>query len=112
MLIKSIHLVGFLSLLLFAAPVTFAQEEEELEVDMFFSDEEMVETAALHVQEIGMSPSAITVISREDIEASGAINIGDLLRLVPGMNVITVSPFFPAVTSRQNWTNQNYAYLV
>jgi iron complex outermembrane receptor protein len=44
-----------------------------------------VYTASNHEQDIGESPSAITVITREDIEASGANTIPDLLRLIPGM---------------------------
>jgi len=90
----------------------FGQEEEDLEVEMFFSEEETVTSAARHLQEIGMSPSAITVITREDIEASGATTIPDLLRMVPGMEVITVSPNFTAITSRLYWTNDNNVYLV
>ena len=45
---------------------------------------DVVYTAARHEQEIGMSPSAVFVITREDIEASGATSITDMLRMVPG----------------------------
>ena len=64
-----------------------ADDEGEI-IDEFalLQEEAMVESAARHKQEIGMSPSAITVITREDIEASGANGFADLLRLVPGMD--------------------------
>jgi iron complex outermembrane receptor protein len=71
-----------------------------------------VTIAARHVQPIGESPSAVWVITREDIEASGANTIPDLLRLVPGMEVMVVSPFFTALTARLYLTNENNHFLV
>jgi iron complex outermembrane receptor protein len=101
----------YLAILLLASAPASGQEEE-LEVEMFFASEETVISAARHEQEIGMSPSAITVITREDIEASGATTIPDLLRLVPGMNVAISSPAFASNTTRLNWTNENNHFLV
>jgi iron complex outermembrane receptor protein len=74
--------------------------------------ERRVTAAARHIQPISQSPSAITVITREDIEASGANTIPDLLRLVPGMDVMVVSPFFTALTARLYLTNENNHFLV
>jgi outer membrane receptor protein involved in Fe transport len=71
-----------------------------------------VYSAAKHEQEIGESPSSITVISREDIEASGANTMADLLRLVPGMDVVISSAFYTSVSSRLNWNTENQYYLV
>ena len=76
------------------------------------AEEDVVFTAARHEQEIGMSPSAITVVTREDIETSGATTITDLLRLVPGMDVLLISPYFTAITARLYWTNENNHFLV
>ncbi len=104
-----------LFLVLVVAPGnTFAQGEEgeDVEVEMFFSEDETVTSAARHEQEIGMSPSAITVISREDIETTGATNLGDLLRLVPGLDVIITSPAFTSVAARLDWTPENNHCLV
>jgi outer membrane receptor protein involved in Fe transport len=75
-------------------------------------DELMVESAARHRQELGESPSAVTVLTREDIETSGATTIPDLMRLVPGMDVVIVTPFNTAMTSRLSWTYENNVYLV
>ncbi len=90
-----------------------ADEEGEI-IDEFtlLAEEAMVESAARHKQEIGMSPSAITVITREDIEASGATTITDLLRMVPGLEVIVASPFATSITARLNWNNENNHFLV
>jgi outer membrane receptor protein involved in Fe transport len=78
----------------------------------FLQDAGMVESSARHRQRIGMSPSAITVITREDIETSGASTIPDLLRLVPGMDVMVVSPALTAITGRLNWTWEGHHFLV
>jgi len=91
---------------------TLAQDEEDLEMEMFFTEEETVTSAARHEQEIGMSPSAITVITREDIEASGATSLTDLLRLVPGLNIVFTTPAFTGITARLNWSNENNQFLV
>ncbi len=80
--------------------------------DLGLTVEKRVTAAARHVQPISQSPSAITVITREDIEASGANTIPDLLRLVPGMDVIVVSPFFTALTARLYHTYENNHFLV
>lgn len=78
----------------------------------FLEEDAMVESAARHKQRIGMSPSAITVITREDIVTSGARTVPDLLRLVPGMNIIVASPLFTAATTRMDWDNENNTMLV
>jgi outer membrane cobalamin receptor len=87
-------------------------EDELMDEFAFLEESGVVESAARHKQEIGMSPSAITVITREDIEASGANTVADLLRMVPGMDVAVASPFVTAITSRLYWTYENNHYLV
>jgi iron complex outermembrane receptor protein len=87
--------------------------EDALDDELTFLQESgIVELAARHRQEIGMSPSAITLITREDIEASGSTTITDLLRLVPGMDVVLIFPSFSSVMSRLHWHSTNYHYLV
>jgi len=85
---------------------------EDIEMEMFFAPEETVTSAARHEQDIGMSPSAITVLTREDIRTSGAINLVDLFRMVPGLDVIVNSPAFTSVSGRLNWTQENNHCLV
>ncbi len=90
------------------------EEMELLDEFAFLEDAGMVESAARHRQEIGMSPSAVTVLTREDVEASGATNLPDLLRLVPGMEVIIVSPAYVSLSSRlyRNNTNNYFQLLI
>jgi outer membrane receptor protein involved in Fe transport len=104
---------------LLAAPcLAPAQESADLEefddFDELYLGQllDVVYTAAKHEQDIGMSPSAIWVITREDIEASGATSIPDLLRQVPGMDVIMTAPFMPGISARVRWTNQDNQFLV
>jgi iron complex outermembrane receptor protein len=87
-------------------------DDEFLDEFAFLEDAGVVESSARHKQEIGMSASAITVITREDIEASGASTVPDLLRLVPGMNVIITTPIFNSITARLDWTDENNHFLV
>jgi outer membrane receptor protein involved in Fe transport len=91
---------------------TFAEDEEFMDEFAFLEEAAVVESAARHKQEIGMSPSSITVITREDIEASGAENIGDLLRMVPGMDAVIGSEMFMSMSARLYWSNENHHFLL
>ncbi|MBN2718213.1 MAG: TonB-dependent receptor [Deltaproteobacteria bacterium] len=52
---------------------------------------QVVETVSLRKQSIREAPSSVTVITREQIETSGAQNIAELLRLVPGIHVMQLT---------------------
>lgn len=81
-----------------AAPVLWASEpkpEDDLfsaELE-FLAEEDVVLTAAKHKQKIGFSPSAVIVITRKDIDESGAAGLVELLRHYPAFQLflITVS---------------------
>lgn len=75
---------SFLFLLtLLGAGVRAEMESEE----HFFSDIPSVISATRIQQKITETPASVTVIDRAMIEASGAIEIPELLRLVPGMQI-------------------------
>jgi outer membrane receptor protein involved in Fe transport len=104
----------FLTLLFLTLPATAAQEAlgtdsafldegELLDEFAFLEESATVELAARHKQQIGMSPSAIWVITREDIETSGASTFTDLLRLIPGMGVVIPARFFESNVGRHSW---------
>jgi iron complex outermembrane receptor protein len=85
--------------LLLAGPAraaeVFAHGEEELIDEFAFLEmEATVETAARRPQPIFESPSAITLLTREDIEATGARVLPEVLRDVPGMDVELTNPFW------------------
>jgi len=66
--------------------------------------EDVVVSATRHAQPIEESPSAITVLTRDMIRRSGANNLADLLRLVPGVDVFRSTAAQPAVGIRSNST--------
>jgi outer membrane receptor protein involved in Fe transport len=90
-----------------------ADEEGEI-IDEFalLQEEAMVESAARHRQEIGMSPAAISVITRDDIEASGAETFTDVLRLVPGIDVVISNQLQTSISARLDWNDENLYFLV
>jgi iron complex outermembrane receptor protein len=51
-------------------------------------------------QSILWSPSAVTVITRDEIRTSGANEFHDLLRRVPGMDVFDMKTYFPSLGMR------------
>ncbi len=73
---------------LWTAPVGAAEPETtRTPEEIFFQDVPVVLSATRLSQPVSESPAAITVIDREMIEASGAIEIPDLFKLVPGFQV-------------------------
>ena len=66
----------------------------------FLEEEDIVYTAAKHEQDIGESPSAITVITREQIENTYCTDVVCLLRGVPEMMVMRIRPMYAAVGAR------------
>jgi iron complex outermembrane receptor protein len=76
-------------ILFFARPEpALAQFEEE----EFFKMDEWVETASKRLQRIEEAPAAVTLITEDEIRQSGATNLGDLLRRVPGLEVMALGP--------------------
>lgn len=74
------------SALLFLAPACHAQENATSE-DFYFQELPVVLTASRLSQPLSEAPSAMTVIDRETIKASGFRSVPELMRLVPGMYV-------------------------
>ena len=90
------HPTLFLLAALVFAISTRANADNDLMLAMdenyFFSkDMPVVLSASRLAQPVADSPAAMTIIDRELIEASGALNIPDLLRLVPGFQVSHLS---------------------
>jgi iron complex outermembrane receptor protein len=59
-----------------------------------------VTSASRREQKLSRVPAAIFVITQEDIHRSGATNIPDLLRMVPGLEVAQVTPSIWAISAR------------
>jgi len=64
-----------------------AAEGSSLSEDDFLANIPVAITASRLAQPLNETPTAVTIIDREMIRASGATELTDLLRLVPGMEV-------------------------
>jgi iron complex outermembrane receptor protein len=70
---------------------------EELDLEELL---DVVYTAARHKQDIAESPSAITVIDREMIENTHCTDVVCLLRQVPEVDVMRITPLWTSVGAR------------
>jgi iron complex outermembrane recepter protein len=59
-----------------------------------------VTSASKKEQKLAKVPAAIFVITKDDIYRSGATNLPDLLRMVPGMDVAQINPSTWAISAR------------
>jgi iron complex outermembrane receptor protein len=99
-LLRAVAIKSVLSALTFLAaqtqspPVdlTTLQIEDLMNVD--------VTSASKKEQKLSKVPAAIFVITQEDIHRSGATNIPDLLRMVPGLEVAQINPSTWAISAR------------
>ncbi|MCP5418160.1 MAG: TonB-dependent receptor [Chromatiaceae bacterium] len=71
----------------------------EVSEDYYFSDLPVVLSVTRLQQSISDTPASVTLIDREMIRASGALNLPDLLRFVPGFQVAFVTGKRAAVTA-------------
>jgi iron complex outermembrane receptor protein len=99
-----------LALCLLPGGIARAQEDPpEEEIDLFdaelelLAEEDIVIAAAKHKQKIGFSPSAVIVITRKDIEESGATSLVELLRRYPALYTITINPSHHMVFARGSY---------
>ena len=99
-----------LAFFLFPGGIALAQEElPEEEIDLFeaelelLAEEDVVIAAAKHKQKIGFSPSAVIVITRKDIDESGAVSLVDLLRRYPALYTIMINPSHHMVFARGSY---------
>ncbi|MGI4791615.1 MAG: TonB-dependent receptor plug domain-containing protein [Janthinobacterium lividum] len=70
------------------------------DTELLLSDEPVVFTASKTLQRISDSPAAVTVITAEQIRNSGATTIPELLRSVPGVDVIEPNQSLVSVSIR------------
>jgi outer membrane receptor for ferrienterochelin and colicin len=95
-------LLGALVLLVLLSGDPALAQEDDLFEDEFelLREEEIVYAASKHEQDIGESPSAITVITREQIENTHCTDVICILRQVPEVDVRRVFPMYSAAGVR------------
>ncbi len=67
---------------------------------LFYETEDLIYTVSKRKERIMESPSAVHIITAEDIRYSGAQKITDLFRMVPGIDVADVNAFYTGVQGR------------
>jgi iron complex outermembrane recepter protein len=83
-------------------PCSYAQREPEKLSAMSMEDLLNIQVTSVSKtqQRLSQTASAIYVITQEDIQHSGATNIPDLLRMVPGMDVAQINANTWAISAR------------
>ncbi|MCA1979000.1 MAG: TonB-dependent receptor [Thiobacillus sp.] len=76
----------------------WAASADTFSEDLFLAELPLVSSASRLPQAPDRAPAAVTVITREMIEASGFRQLPDVFRLVPGMQVSWVAGNIPTVT--------------
>src|SRR5574343_214002 len=66
-----------------AVPMAYAASADE-GADLYFTDLPVVATVSRLPQRLDQAPTSVTVLDRELIRASGARDLNDVFRLVPG----------------------------
>jgi len=90
---KKILLNSLIIVVISCTLTNFAISQDTTKVDLYDMDlsalmEMTVTTASKKAQSVDEAPAAVTVITKEDLMFYGADNLGEALRLVPGMEII------------------------
>lgn len=95
-------MIAVLYALAMAVPCSSQQVDDVLEMDLqsLMQMDVMVTSVSKRSQKLHEAASAIYVLSQEDIRRSGAVNIMEALRMVPGLLVTTINQNRYTVSSR------------
>jgi iron complex outermembrane receptor protein len=92
--------ISFVFVILFLiglGPPAFAKDSDPFE---FFSAEAKVVSASLQPQTLRRAPATVYVVTGADIKASGALTLWDVLRAVPGVDVMSTRAVYGEVSIR------------
>ena len=97
-------LILLLSGIFFIPIFVFGDEKDEMQKksteEILFEPIKMIITASKREQRIQDSPSAISIITEDDIQQSGAMSIPDVLKYVPGIDVMQTTSSHWEVNAR------------
>ena len=91
---------GVVLLTFFVGPALFAQAPDLTQTSLEDLMNIQVTSVSKKEQKTSQAAAAVFVISREDIRRSGALNIPDLLRMVPGLDVAQIDSDKWAISAR------------
>lgn len=90
-----------------------AQGKEEEDLESVYGGEEFVSIATGSSQPLARAPAVASVVSAEDIRASGATNLDEALETVPGVHVsVSGAGYNPIYIVRGIYSEQNPQVLV
>ena len=75
----------------FSIPRTSLATEKQIQEEALYLKEETVSIASRYEQPISKAPSNVYVITDEDIQHSGAVDLPTVLRRIPGLDVMQVT---------------------
>ena len=105
MILRVLGLLALGAALLIPSMTAYARDSElPLTEDDFFAAMPTVLSASRLVQPLAEAPVAMTIIDREMIEASSAVDVASLLRLVPGFQV-TYAEGVDAISTYQGFAD-------
>lgn len=87
-----------------------AQASDLMSEDAYLGDMPKVLTVSRLSQPLSDAPSAVTIIDRETIRASGVVDLPDIFRLVPGFYVGSNAGFFQTVNPVVSYHGMTDAY--
>lgn len=99
----------FACYLMSGIPRALAQELESstsdvaatsIEEELYFTKEELVVGPTKRAVKLEEAPANVTIITHEDIIQSGATNLAEVFRRVPGMDVVTITAADTEVSAR------------
>lgn len=99
-----VNVIVSLFTLCFISPSSIAQEEE-----FFFDELPVVVTVTRLPQRVQDLPASVTVIDRQMIEASGAREVPELLRLVAGFQVGHIQLYGPRISATYHGMSDQFA---
>ncbi|ARN74795.1 TonB-dependent receptor plug domain-containing protein [Oceanicoccus sagamiensis] len=105
---KSISLNSVLVALMLTLPVNGSAKSAAVTEDDMFSDIPLVTGASHFPQTIAEAPTSVSIIDRQMIDASAAVEIVDLFRLIPGFQVYMPHYGRPAIN--YHGFPQEYSY--
>lgn len=97
---RTIFLASLLCLGTSLSSIALAQDDELLDLSLEALMDTPVVSLSKRSQSIATAPSAVYVITQEELRNSGATNIPDALRMVPGLTVARIDANKWAVSSR------------
>jgi iron complex outermembrane recepter protein len=94
-----------------AAPAAaLAQDASQLDLERLLNQQ--VTSASKYAQRIADAPSAVTVITADDIRRMGAADLPEVLRMVPGLNLRQKAPGSYATSARNEYAMLSPKILV